>query len=191
MKTIGLTALLGVLTLVPAHAQTPGENVEKQENPPFVVGIEDVLRVVTWGEPELTLSVKVRPDGQITLPLVNEIQAAGRTTQQIRLQITEKMQDYIRSPNVTVSVEEINNFRVYFLGEVNNQGTVQLYTPTRLLQGIAMAGGLTEFSKKQVTVLRQGSGMERRIEVDVKKLWAGDPTQENIFLKPGDTLLVK
>ena len=92
---------------------------------------------------------------------------------------------------MTVIVEEINSFRVYFLGEIATRGPLQFYRPTRLLQGIATAGGLTEFAKKEITIVREEYGVEKRIEVNYKKLVAGDPGQQNIFLKPGDTVLVK
>ena len=125
----------------------------------------------------------MRPDGRITVPLVNEILVAGSTPSEVRERIVSAMSQYVRDPNVTVIVEEINNFRVFFLGEINTQGPIQFYRPTRLLQAIATAGGLTEFSNRKVTVLREEYGVEKRIEVDYKKLWGGDPGQENLFLK--------
>jgi len=157
----------------------------------FVIGVEDVLRIVTWGEPELTVTVTVRPDGRITLPLINELKVAGQTPARVREAIVEKMKGFIRDPNVTVVVEQINHFRVYFLGEINTQGPLQFNRPVRLLQAISAAGGLTEFSNKRITVIRDEYGVEKRIEIDYKKLWAGDTGQENIYLKPGDTVLVK
>ena len=157
----------------------------------YVIGVEDVLNIVTWGEPELSKVVKVRPDGWITLPLVNEIKVAGLTPSEVRVRLNEGMKNYIRDPNVSVMVQEINHFRVFFLGEVKSQGPIQFYGPTRLLQAVSTAGGLTQFSSKRITVLRQENGYEKRIEVDYKKLWAGDPGQENIYLQPGDTLLAK
>jgi len=162
-----------------------------QDDTVFRIGVEDVLTVIVRGEDELSRTVKVLPDGQITLPLVNEIRVAGLTPEEAREAIVGALKDYVRGPNVTVIVEEINNFRVYFLGEVMNQGTLQFYRPTRLLQAVAAAGGLTEFSKKDITIIREELGAERRIEVDYKKLWAGEPGQENLLLKPGDTLLFK
>jgi polysaccharide export outer membrane protein len=172
-----------------------GTDDEAGDTPPttgsYVIGVEDVLNIVTWGEEELSGPATVRPDGMITVPLINEIRAAGMTPSQLRRQIVDKMKDYIRDPNVTVTVEQINHFKVYFLGEIRTQGTIQFQRPVRLLQAIAEAGGLTEFSKKNITVLREEHGVEKRIEIDYKKLWSGDPAQENLYLKPGDTVLVK
>ena len=95
------------------------------------------------------------------------------------------------NPNVSVIVDEINSYTVYFLGEVGNQGPLRFYRPTRLLQALAAAGGLTEFSKKRITLLREQGGVERRFEIDYKQLISGAPGQENLFLLSGDTLLVQ
>jgi polysaccharide export outer membrane protein len=180
------------LGLLPALAQGPGEEDERGDSPAeYVIGVEDVLKIVTWGEADLTLTAKVRPDGRITLPLVNDIVVAGMTPDRVRQTITSHLSAFVNDPDVTVIVEEINSFRVYFLGEIAAQGPLQFYRPTRLLQGIATAGGLTDFAKKDITVVREEHGMEKRIEIDYKKLVAGDPGQENLFLKPGDTVLVK
>ena len=105
--------------------------------------------------------------------------------------ITSKLGDFVRDPNVTVIVEEINSFRVYFLGEVQTPGALLFYRPIRVLQAISMAGGPTEFSKGGVTVLREEYGVEKRIQIDYKKLLTGAPGQENIYLKPGDTVIFK
>jgi polysaccharide biosynthesis/export protein len=156
----------------------------------FSIGIEDVLQVSVWGEPTLNHRVRVRPDGKITFPLVNDMKVEGMTPEQVRGELAKRLASYVRDPNVTVSVEEINSFRVYVLGEVGRQGPINLFRPTRLLQVIAGAGGLTQFSKKEVTILREQDGVEHRIRVDYKKLVAGDATQSNPFMKPGDTVLV-
>jgi len=165
--------------------------VSAQEKPAsgYEIGIEDVLRIVVWGEQELSDSVRVRPDGKITMPLVNDIAVVGMTPEAVRDKIAIALRSFVREPNVTVIVDEINSFRVYFLGEVNNQGPIQFYRPTRLLQAIASAGGMTEFAKKDVTILREQEGGEVRMNIDVKKVIAGEA--ENPRLLPGDTLLVK
>lgn len=155
----------------------------------YVVGIEDKLNIVVWGEAELSRTVSVRPDGKITVPLINDVTVAGLTPDRIRQVIAKRLSQFVRDPSVTVVVEEINSFRVYFLGEINNQGALQFHRPTRLIQGIAAAGGLTEFSKKRITLLREQGGMEKRFEIDYKQLLAGAPGQENLQLEPGDTLL--
>lgn len=189
-RAIVLIAAL-LASLLPSFGQGASGRDSDADTDSYLIGAEDVLDITTWGEPDLTKVVKVRPDGRITLPLVNEVQVAGRTPREVGEIITEKMKEYVRDPRVTVSVQEINHFRVYFLGEVNTQGPIQFYRPTRLLQAISTAGGLTNFSKKEITILREEHGVERRIEVDYKKLLAGEPGHENLYVKPGDTLLVK
>lgn len=181
-----------VAVALPIQAQDSGGDSDRlAERREYVIGIEDVLQVVTWGESDLTRTVKVRPDGRITLPLVNDVIVEGLTPSEVRKTISAELGKFIRDPNVTVIVEEIKSFRVFFLGEINTQGPIQFYRPTRLLQGIATAGGLSEFAKKDITLFREEFGVEKRIDIDYKRLWSGDPGQENIFLRPGDTILVK
>jgi len=155
----------------------------------YRIGIEDVLRVVVWGEERLSLQAKVRPDGKITIPLVNDIYVVGLTPMEVRDRIETGLSSYVRDPNVTVIVEQINSFRVYFVGEVKSQGAIQFYRPIRLLQAIAAAGGLTEFAKKEVTLVRETEGIEQRIRINYRKLASGDPSEKNPYLKPGDTVI--
>ncbi|MCP3981346.1 MAG: polysaccharide export protein [bacterium] len=184
-----VSALAFLAILWPAAVVAAEEPAARAARPAYKVGIEDELRIVTWDEPALSLNVKVRPDGKITVPLVNDVDVVGKTTDQIRSEIARRLADFIREPSVTVLVTQINSFRVYFLGEVNAPGAIQFYQPTRLLQAIATAGGLTPFAKKQITVIREIGGVEKRIPIDYKRLVSGDLGQENIFLAPGDMLL--
>lgn len=185
-----VVGLLACLLSGAASAQAPAPAPTSDAGQDYTIGIEDVLSIRVWGEAALDLRVRVRPDGKITVPLVNDIRVEGLTPDQVRAEIAKRLTSYIRDPNVTVIVDEINSFRVYVLGEVARQGPINLFRPTRLLQVIASAGGLTQFSRKEVTLLRDENGVERRIRVDYKKLLAGDPSQANVFLKPGDTVLV-
>jgi len=185
-------AALGVcLIFTTALAETPAP---ADGNPPhrgdYLIGIEDVLQISVWGEETLNLSVRVRPDGMITFPLVNDFKVVGLTPEAVRQEVTKRISDYINQPNVTVIVQEINSYKVYILGKVQAQGTFNFYRPTRLLQAIANAGGFNEFAKQQVTVLRDTGVTETRIIVNIKRLVAGDPSQENIFLNSGDTVIV-
>jgi polysaccharide export outer membrane protein len=185
-----LAALLPVLVAGVAFAQVEEPAPDPNPSAPeYVIGVEDVLRIAVWGEPEISQTVQVRPDGVITLPLVDDIRVVGQTPAQVRRSIAEALQNFVRDPSVTVIVEQINSYQVFFLGEVSTQGRMQFYRPIRLLQAIATAGGLTEFAKKEIVLLREEYGVEKRIVVDYKKLINGDPSQENIVLKSGDTLL--
>ncbi len=187
LKFLALAAGLSFLAVSAVVAD--GRPASSSAKGDYVVGIEDRLGVVVWKQLELSQTVTVRPDGKITLPLINDIAVAGKTPAQIRDEISASLSEFVRDPNVTVIVEQINSFRVYFLGEINNQGALQFYRPTRLLQAIASAGGLTEFAKKEIVLLRDENGAEKRIPIDYKRLLAGDPAQENLYVMPGDTLL--
>ncbi|MDH3628285.1 MAG: polysaccharide biosynthesis/export family protein [Acidobacteriota bacterium] len=176
----------GIVVTTASAADTPASGSNRSD---FQVGIEDVLRIFVYEEPDLSLSVRVRPDGKITVPLINDLHVAGRTPEEIRLQILERLKEFITVPVVTVIVEQINSYRVFFLGEINAQGARQFYSPTRILQGIATAGGLSEFANKKIVLVRERNGGEVRIPVDYKKLVAGDAAQENLFLQPDDMLL--
>jgi len=154
------------------------------------IGPEDVLSVIVRNEPEISRQVTVRPDGKITLPLVEDIEVAGLTIQEVREKATEAVGKVVQQPYVTIILDEYNSFRVSFLGEVNTQGPLSLRRPTRFLQALAQAGGVTEFSKKEVFVLRESDGAQRRIEIDLKALMRGNKLEQNIYLAPGDTVLV-
>jgi polysaccharide export outer membrane protein len=187
--------LSALLLFPPALAQSTSRSeaasVPPQSGSDYTIGIEDLLRVSVWGEAGINLAVRVRPDGKITVPLVNDIKVEGLTPEQVRNELSRRLASVIREPNVTVIVEEINSFRIFVLGEVNRQGPINFYRPTRLLQAIATAGGLTQFAKKEITLLREEGGVEQRSRIDYKQLIAGESTQKNVFLKPGDTLLVE
>lgn len=170
-------------------AGTAGVHAEEESSAVYRIGPEDVLGVVVWNEPNHTMDVQVRPDGKITLPLLNDIHVAGMTPEELRQKLTEAHGEHMVEPTVTVIVREFNSFKVYFLGAVNAQGVQNFKRQTRLMQGIASAGGPSQFSKGRITLLREMGGIEKRYEIDYKKLLSGDPAQENLTLQPGDTLL--
>jgi len=177
--------LLLAATLVQAEPASRSRGAE------YKIGVEDELKVMVWKEPELSLSVSVRPDGKITVPLIGDVHAAGRTSEQLAAEITAELTEFVNSPVVTVIVGSINNFKVYVLGQVGSQGVLQLKSRTRLLQVLAQMGGLTEFAdKSNVILIREIDGSEVRIPVDYRKLLKGVPEAENIFVEPGDTILV-
>jgi polysaccharide export outer membrane protein len=161
------------------------------ERSDYVIGVEDQLRISVWGEPALNQTVIVRPDGKISFPFVNDYVAEGRTSEQVRVEIAEALKSVIRNPNVTVIVEQINSFRVFVLGQVRTQGVLQFRRQTRLLQAIAAAGGLTEFAGKDLVLFRTEAAGERILRLDYRKLMSGERPLDNIYLKPGDTILVE
>ena len=195
MKTSTLVGCLLVATSVLAQQPSPTPPREDARDATattadYVIGVEDQLSVSVWKEPDLTKTVSVRPDGKITVPLVGDLQASGKTPRQISQALTESLARYIRDPIVTVTVEQINSFKVYVIGEVGGQGELTLKRRTRLLQLIALAGGLSPYASKNIVVVRDEGGREVRTEIDYRKVISGERPELNIWLKPGDTIIV-
>lgn len=192
MKTaLMLAALLASLTPLMAQPNVTDAEEGVQANREYVIGVDDKITINVWGERDLTVSVTVRPDGMVTMPLINDVMAAGRTPSKLRGEIAQKLAIYVREPNVSVSVDEINSFRVFILGEVSRQGDLKFTKPATLLEALALSGGLTEFASRKATVIRNSGATEQRINIDLKKLLSGEPSPDNITLFPGDVLLVK
>jgi polysaccharide export outer membrane protein len=170
-----------------ALAQAP----PPEEAGSYVVGVSDVLAIVVWKNQELSVTVPVRPDGRISVPLVGEVEAARRTPAELEEILTEAFEEFVTSPAVSVVVQEINSHRVFIMGEVNSSGTYDIIQPTRLLQALAMAGGLTDFAKKdKVILLRDVDGEQQRTTLSIKDVQAGKSLADNILLRPGDTIIV-
>ena len=176
---------------------SPAPAAPKEEPPPaaapgeFIIGVEDRLTISVWREQDLTRTVTVRPDGKIGFPLIGDVQAAGKTPRELDTEVTSALARFIKEPVVAVLVEEINHFKVFVLGEVHTQGQLVLRQPTRLLQALALAGGLTQYAdKSNVVLVRTEDGRESRMRVDYRKLVTGDRPESNYDLKPGDTIIV-
>ncbi len=157
--------------------------------PSYVIGPEDTVHVSVWKESDLTTTLPVRPDGMISLPLLNDIQAAGLTPMELSASITTKLKKYLADPRVTVVVTAINSKRVYVTGEVLHSGSVALMPNMTVLQALASAG-FTQFANtKKIYVLRTENGKQQKYPVNYKNLLRGDAAS-NILLKPGDTIVV-
>jgi polysaccharide export outer membrane protein len=157
----------------------------------YVIGPEDVLYIHVWKEDALSRSVPVRMDGNISLPLIHEIKAAGLTPLQLEAAITERLKGFYENPNVSVIVMESNSFKVYISGEVMKPGVYKLREETTILQIIPMAGGFTDWAKqRKILIIRKENGKEKRFTVDYKKAIKGDDPNSNVALKPGDTIIV-
>jgi polysaccharide biosynthesis/export protein len=157
----------------------------------YVIGPDDVLSIVFWKEKDMTADVTVRPDGVISLSLINEVPAAGLTPEQLRVAITERAGKFVTDPTVTVVVKQINSRKVFITGQVPKPGPYPLMAPTSVLQLIATAGGVAEYADSEnVTVVRTENGKETSIRVNYKDIMRGKNLQQNIQLKPGDTIVV-
>jgi polysaccharide biosynthesis/export protein len=155
----------------------------------YVIGPEDVLYIHVWKEVDLSRTVPVRMDGKISLPLIDEVSAAGLTPLQLKENLIKKFKEFVDIPNVSVIVMEANSFKVYISGEVKTPGVIRLRSETSILQIIPMAGGFTEWAnEKKIIVIRKEDGQEKRYNVNYKNIVKGK--EPNFILKPGDTIIV-
>jgi len=158
----------------------------------YIIGDDDVLSINVWKEPEISKQIPVRSDGKISLPLVGEVVAAGRTPPQLEQEITSKLQGYITDPQVTVIVEQMNSQKFNIFGQVGRPGSYPLISGITIVDALANAGGLKDFAKKKsIYILRQNpGGVETRIPFNYEKFIKGKDVAQNIQIKPHDTLVV-
>jgi polysaccharide export outer membrane protein len=176
----------------PAGAAGSVAKKESEEDNSFIIGPDDMLAVSVWKEPEISRSIPVRSDGKITLPLVGEIQAGGQTPRQLQMAIATRLQNYISEPEVTVMVQEVRSQRFNILGQVAKPGSYLISNSARVLDAIAVAGGFRDFAKKKsIYVLRQnGSGQQSRLPFNYAEVVKGKKPEQNVELKPHDTVVV-
>jgi polysaccharide biosynthesis/export protein len=161
------------------------------EDPAYRIGPQDVLKIDVWKEEQLTRTVPVRPDGKITLPLLNDVQAVGLTPMELANLISDQLKKYINNPQVTVSVTEINSRRVYVTGEVTKAGAFALLPHMTVLQALSSSGGFTQFAKvKNIYVLRSEHGKQVKMPFNYKEAVNGKNQEQNIELQPGDVIVV-
>src|SRR5215469_7745008 len=195
LRVITFVAIILVVASAPAlvaqNSPWPGQQLTPpdpklplpQTGPAYVNGAEDTLMISVWKEPELTETLPVRADGMISMPLLNDVQAAGLTPMQLGTSITEKLKKYISDPRVTVIVSQINSKRVYVTGEVLHSGAMSLTPGMTILQALASAG-FTQFANtKGIYVLRNENGGEKKYPVNYKKLIKGQGDSRNFLLR--------
>lgn len=196
---LGVLALAACLAAVPAAAQTPAPPASDPSPvaagivPPadYVIGPEDVLEVVFWREKDLSGQVMVRPDGMVSLPLLNDVQAAGLTPEQFRAKLLEAAGRYVENPSAAVIVRTINSRKVYVTGEVGKPGAYSLGGPMTVMQLLTLAGGFREYAdNKNVAIVRMEGGKTVRHKFNYKEYARGKNPQQDILLKPGDTVIV-
>jgi polysaccharide biosynthesis/export protein len=209
MKKLSQTGkMLGAFVLVIAFAVMQAASVAQGTAPPqknssqtpatasvaptYVIHPEDVLDVSVWNQPNLSFKgLPVRPDGKISLPLINDVQAAGLTAMQLGQSITQKLKSYVKDPLVTVVVTGVNSQRYYVLGEVGHAGVFPLLPGLTALQALSAAGGFSQFANpKKIYILRDVNGKEVKFPFNYKDVIKGKNLQQNIFLKPGDEIVV-
>jgi polysaccharide biosynthesis/export protein len=170
----------------------PDAGATKAHDATYVIGNDDKLAISVWKEPDLTRSLPVRSDGKISLPLVGEIQATGRTPLQLELEISNRLRSYITVPEVTVIVEQINSKKYNIVGYVNHPGSFSLTNTTTIMDAIALSGGFRDFAKtKGVYILRSNpDGTQARFNFNYKDFIKGKNLDQNIRVQPGDTIIV-
>jgi len=214
MRTAILSALLAVLPVWGALSQSakpatpPGETdpakmaapaTSAGARPPgaapvndktYVIGAEDVLNILVWGNAPLSGTVTVRPDGVITLGLINDVKAAGRTPEQLTTEIATRLKDggFMQSPRVTVAVQQVNSKKACIVGEVLKPGCFNLVVPTTVLEALVNAGGFKDFANQKNIVIQRG---DWRFIFNYKRVIAGKNREQNIPLEPGDLIIVK
>ncbi|HME09368.1 MAG TPA: polysaccharide biosynthesis/export family protein [Bryobacteraceae bacterium] len=158
----------------------------------YVIGPGDVLAINVWKEPEASLqSVVVRPDGFISMPMVKEVEAAGLTPIELEKELSSKFAHFFREADISVIVKEVHSEKVYLIGAVKKEGPITVKAPLTVLQAVAEAGGLTDYAKRsKIYILRRENGKEVRLPFDYSAVIQGKRSEENIILRPGDTVVV-
>ncbi|NTX07960.1 MULTISPECIES: polysaccharide biosynthesis/export family protein [Myxococcus] len=183
----GFWTVLGVM-LLGGCAHQPAVKVDNSEQP-YRIGREDVLDVAVWRDAELSRTLPVRPDGYISMPMVGEVLAAGKTPTELAEALKSSFQPYVQEPRVTVIVREVNSSRVFVTGEVTHPGAYPLRGRVSLIQAIALAGGFTDFANSDGIVVIRSDGNGGQIPVRYSDLISPDGNQD-VMLRPGDTIVV-
>lgn len=177
----------------PAKLAEPASSGSGAVDKIYVIGPEDILRIQVWGELRLSGDFIVRPDGHISMNLINEIEAAGKTCQQLGTDISERLKsgDFMKNPSVNVQVVDVRSKKYYINGEVNKPGQYYLVTPTTVLEALNNAGGFRDFAnKKKIRILRTTADGMKEFRFDYNSVIKGKKVDENIQLKPGDQIIV-
>ena len=167
-------------------------NTFSAERPDYVIGNGDVLDIVTWKEPDFSREeLIVRIDGKISFPLLDDVQAAGMTTTQLKRDIEKRLENYVSKPSVTVTVRNPNSKRFYVLGEVIHTGEYPITKDLTVLQAFAIAGGFTEWaSKKEIILFRKQHNKDTVIRINYKDILKGNDFTQNVKILPDDTIIV-
>src|SRR5436190_6892967 len=189
-RVIVACAALAILLTIAAAPRLAAQTPEGAASD-YLIGPEDVLDIAVWNNTDITRTVPVRPDGKISLPLVNDVQAAGLTPMQLRAALIDALKGYMPSPTVSVIVREIHSFKVTVIGEVKTPGRYELKSRSTVLDVLAMAGGLSQYAARgRIVVLRQDGSSARELPFPYDKLTGRNAGSENFCVKPGDVILV-
>ncbi len=190
----------GVVAASSAAVSSAGKslvaNVDNSQlivTPEYILGPEDVLEISVWKNNDLSKQVQVRPDGRISLPLIGDVSAVGKTATQLTEEIAGRLKSYMENPTVSILVREVNSYQIYVLGEVNKPGKFALKSKLTLLQAVTVAGGFTQVAaRNKIVVFRFGKDSEgmTKIKASYDDIVIRDGSSQNIELKPGDLIVV-
>ena len=200
--SLGLaTWLLAAVVAMPAAAQTPAaqgpvkdQGATKDQGSTLAeyrIGPEDTVQISVWKNDAISRTVPVRPDGKISLPLLNDVQAAGLTPMELREILNTKLKEFIPSPEVSVIVLEPKSFKITLIGEVPKPGRYELRSRTTVLDLLAMAGGVTQFAaRSRIFVIRRDDTGQKKVGFNYNRAIAADGERENFDLQPNDIVIV-
>lgn len=177
-------------------SNSPNENIINGKAPTqldnsYIIGAEDLITIFVWKEPDLTQTISVRPDGKISMPLLNDIEASGFTTLQLKEVISNQLRKYINEPTVTVIVQAARSQKASIMGEVARSGTYFINSPTTLIQLISLAGGFRDFAlTDKISIVRQENGKTHKLKFNYRDFIKGKNLDKNIQIKPGDIVIV-
>ena len=186
---VRVAALLGWCVIF--QAASPSWSADAPAGPDYLLGPEDVISVSVWKDEHLTKEVVVRPDGMVSFPLVGDVPAAGRTVEDLRLDIAKRLSRFIPNPNVSVSLTKLLSYRIYVLGRVTKPGEFMVGHHTDVLQALSLAGGLTPFAaENDIKIMRRVNGEELVFEFRYGDAKKGKDLKQNILLQRGDVVMV-
>ncbi|MDY7035818.1 MAG: polysaccharide biosynthesis/export family protein [Thermodesulfobacteriota bacterium] len=187
---ITVTFILSCAT-IPSVSTLPASKVTYPEKESYIIGPSDILEINVWKEPELTRKVAVRMDGKITLPMINDVQAANMPLQKLQKEIAERYKEFVEVPEVTVILLASNSRKIYMLGKIGRPGELPLTKEITILQAISISGGLQKWAdKSDIRLIRKIDGVEKTFRIDYDAIISGKDLTQNIVLQPDDTIFV-
>jgi polysaccharide export outer membrane protein len=191
MLVVAAATLFSILFVIPAHAAQAPTTADSA----YVIGPEDVIEIAVWGNADVTRTVPVRPDGKISLPLLDDVQAAGLTPMELRAALVKSFERFMAAPALSVIVREVHSFKVTVIGEVKTPGRYELRSRTTVLDVLAMAGGLSQYAaRNRIAILRRDGAAARELPFDFERAAARagskGAAQENLCVQPGDIIIV-
>jgi len=195
-RKLGVLPILLMVFGVPWTALAQGdEGWEESEgvsdSPAYVIQPNDLLEIVVWGEPDISRTVLVRPDGRISLPLVQDLQASELTPVELKEHMENRLKEYVDSPNVTVIIQAIQSYKVYVIGKIQNPGGIVVEKPITVLQALSLAGGFQEYADESgIHIVRTSGDQHRVFKFNYKDVIKGKKAEQNILLRSGDVVVV-